>query len=131
MSLFKASLNEKSENINVEIKVDNLKILTSGIVFSPNGKSIEMELDDIIIKFNFLDDEENSKTRISTKAINDNEVHINLINFGGSSAQGKVIPTPLMYTDNFDIYFSYMIKTLNKKEKHRQMSYTIYYGENK
>lgn len=131
MSLFKASLNEESEEIKVEIKVDDLKVLTSGTVFSSNGKTIKIMIDDVDINFNFIDDIENEKTRINTKIIDEKKVNINLINFNSSIGQGKIVPTLFMYTNNLDIYMSYIVNTLNRKEKHRKITYTIYYGESK
>lgn len=131
MTSFKANLSDITEEINVEAKLGDLKILTSGVVFSPNGKTIEIIVDDVSIYFKFIDDEDNEKTRINTEVVNDRELQINLINFNSFSSQGKVTPKLLMYTEKFDIYLSYMVITLNKKEKHKQLTYTIYYGESK
>lgn len=128
---FTATSNEHTEDINIEIKIDALKVLTSGIAFSSSGTPIEISVDDVTVSFIFIDDNEDNKTRLNTKVINDKEVNIKLINFNNSLAQGKVIPTPLMYTDYFNIYFSYMVNTLNKEKGHRQLSYTIYYGDRK
>lgn len=129
MTYFKAKISDVTEDINVEAKVGNLRVLTSGVVFSPKGENIEIVVDDVTIIFNFLDDEENEKTRINTKVLDDSHVEISLINFNNSSSQGKVVPTNLMFTENFDIHISYMVTTLNKKLNHKQLTYTIYYGE--
>lgn len=131
MTYFKANISDITEEINVEAKVGDLRVLTTGVVFSPNGKAILIDVDDVTITFNFIDDEENDKTRINTKIIDSNNAEIRLINFNNSSSQGKVVPTALMYTDNFDIHISYMVSTVNKKENHKQLTYTIYYGERK
>lgn len=129
MTYFKAKISDTTEDINVEAKVGHLRVLTSGVVFSPNGENIEILVDDVTIIFNFVDDEENEKTRINTKVLDDSHVEISLINFNNTSSQGKVIPTNLMFTENFDFYISYMVATLNKKLNHKQLIYTIYYGE--
>lgn len=131
MTTFKATLSHKTEDINVDVKVGDLRVLTSGVVFSPNGEIIEIVVDEVTITFNFVDDEENEKTRINTKVIDDSHVEINLINFNNLTSQGKVVPTALIYADNFDIYISYMVTTLNKKLNHKQLTYTLYYGERK
>lgn len=127
MAYFKANLLDITEDINVEVGVGGLKLLTSGLIFSISGEPINILIDDVEIEFLF-EELEGYKSSFKTDQVSTKKMRITLINFENGLGQGVMDPVNYLFTDKFNIFLSFFVHTVNKKEKHRQFSYSIYYG---
>ncbi|HCA5151335.1 DUF6864 domain-containing function [Acinetobacter baumannii] len=130
MANFLAKEGDISENIEVNVSTNNLKVLTSGLVFSIGGEEIYISIDDVKVKFEFIEEDDKVKPSIkyNISEVNNKELVVSLINFNNTLGQGIIKPLNFLYTEHFNLYISFYVYTLNDKKSNRQISYTIYYG---
>lgn len=128
MAILKATSNDKSEDILFEVSTGNLKLLTSGFAFSIKGEPIKILIDDIFVEFIFID-KDSELSSVKHEVVTSKSMKVLLTNFENSFGEGIVEPTNYLYTNHFNIFLSFFVITINKKEKHRQLSYAVYYGE--
>lgn len=129
MAKLQACMGEITEDLSVDIVIDNLKLLTSGIVFTTNGKPITIELDDLKLNIRFEEDDSIQTTNFESKYISSKEVDFILTNFNSPLGQGKIQPINLIITDYFDVHLSFYVHKLDKHNQSYQFTYSLLYGE--
>lgn len=134
MASFIAQLNDITEDIDVEVSLGEKKLLTSGVVFTDQGKPIHIKVADINITFIFEQDDSSKKTYFDVKAkdssdVNPKDVIFSLINFNSPFGHGKIEPMSLIFTDNLTLYLSFFVVKIGKNNNTYQFSYSFFYGE--
>lgn len=129
MAKLQACIGETTEELSVEVTVDNLKLLTSGIVFTTNGKPITIDFDDVKLNIRFEQDDSNQATNFESKYISSKELDFILTNFNSPLGQGKIEPINLIITDYFDVHLSFFVHKLDKHNQSYQFTYSLLYGE--
>jgi len=129
MAKFLASLNGKEEDINIDVSLGNLKLLTSGVLFTTNGKPITINFDDVTLNFHFEENKSSTELSFETRKVEDKEMDFVLINFNSPFGQGKIEPVNLIFTDYFDLHLSFFVHKIDKHKLNYQLTYSILYGE--
>ena len=129
MAKFLASLNGKEEDISIDVSLGHLKLLTSGVLFTTNGKPISINFDDVTLNFHFEENKSSNELSFETRKITDKEMDFVLINFNSPFGQGKIEPINLIFTDEFDLHLSFFVHKIDKHKLNYQLTYSILYGE--
>lgn len=129
MAKFLASLKGKEEDINIDVSLGHLKLLTSGVLFTTNGKPISINFDDVTLNFHFEENKSSNELSFETRKVTDKEMDFVLINFNSPFGQGKIEPINLIFTDEFDLHLSFFVHKIDKHKLNYQLTYSILYGE--
>ena len=107
----------------MDIFTGEYKVLYSGTFHAIAAEKTSFIIADLIIKFVF-EDREGEKPEVKTSS-DGKTATFTFINFYDALGAGNVSPVKLGTLDNKELYFSYRISALEKRDL-RSFEYTIY-----
>lgn len=107
------------------IKVDGKELLDSAVVHATDKDDITIDINGLILKFEFEDDSDD-KTTGYRGGVFGNTFTMTLRNFNNVLGDGVLKPLEVGFYKNRKLYLTFFVNTMNNKE--RRFEYNLFLG---
>lgn len=114
-------------NTQIQIKVGNQELLTSGIVHLEHDQRIQINIDGLSFAFIFKNDAD-STPRYEGSVVN-SILEFTLFNHRNSFGEGILNPIEVATLNNRVLSLTYYVHTINSEKCGRRFEYAFYLGQ--